>query len=156
MEDLHKARGEHYYAAIDVVKQENLENGKGKYGPDISVGFGYSIFCRDLMKIAAVADVLHCSVDYLLGRTESPVSYLGTELQKQEVSYQDTTWQTGEPKEAGTYILLLGFDSSTHRTVEQWDWDERTGWHDDSILLDVEDGCYVMGWIPTPKEKVKS
>lgn len=90
METLHKARGEHYYAAIDVVKQENLENGKGKYGPDINVGFGYNIFCRDLMKIVAVADALQCSVDYLLGRTEDPRVLLGHRVQTEEVPYQGT------------------------------------------------------------------
>ena len=82
MEDLHKARGEHYYAAIDVVKQENLENGKGKYGPDITVGFGYSLYARDLMRIVAVADTLNCSLDWLLGRTDcmDVVPYLDTEI----------------------------------------------------------------------------
>lgn len=90
METLHKARGEHYYAAIDVVKQENLENGKGKYGPDMNVGFGYNIFCRDLMKIVAVADTLQCSVDYLLGRTEDPRVLLGHRVQTEEVPYQGT------------------------------------------------------------------
>lgn len=90
METLHKARGEHYYAAIDVVNQENLENGKGKYGPDMNVGFGYNIFCRDLMKIVAVADVLECSVDYLLGRAESPVPYQDTRPKAKSVPYLDT------------------------------------------------------------------
>lgn len=71
MEDLHKARGEHYYAAIDVVKQENFENGKGKYGPGCLVGFGYALYAEDLMRIVAVADTLNCSLDWLLGRTDS-------------------------------------------------------------------------------------
>lgn len=80
MEDLHKARGEHYYAAIDVVKQENFENGKGKYGPGCLVGFGYALYAEDLMRIVAVADTLNCSLDWLLGRTDAMelVPYQGT------------------------------------------------------------------------------
>ena len=80
MEDLHKARGEHYYAAIDVVKQENLENGKGKYGLGTNIGFGYNLYTEDMMKIVAVADALNCSLDWLLGRTDAMelVPYQGT------------------------------------------------------------------------------
>lgn len=80
MEDLRKARGEHVYAAIDVVNQENLENGKGKYGPDSLIGFGYALYTRDLMRVAAVADALNCSLDWLLGRTDDPESHLSFRL----------------------------------------------------------------------------
>ena len=108
METLHKARGEHYYAAIDVVKQENLENGKGKYGPDMNVGFGYNIFCRDLMKIVAVADALQCSVDYLLGRAEEPLVLFGVKSETEEVSY----WGTALNASCKTGISPSGYCGS--------------------------------------------
>ena len=165
METLYKARGEHYYAAIDVVKQENLENGKGKYGPDINVGFGYNIFCRDLMKIVAVADALQCSVDYLLGRTEDRESHLdfleslcpfedgvpyqGTEAQQEEVPYQGTTWHVGSPDDPGDYLLMLKFQDSI--TYEMWHW-ENECWADmfDCDYNEYTDG-EIIGWIPAPE-----
>ena len=152
MEDLHKARGEHYYAAIDVVKQENFENGKGKYGPDIAVGFGYSLYARDLMRIVAVADALNCSLDWLLGRADSMelVPYQDTEHQEEEVSYQGTQWRIGDPTENGHYILLVQYDVDAPTCLEEWEWDNDNGWQDDFHQLD-EDIVEILGWIPRPK-----
>ena len=164
MEDLHKARGEHYYAAIDVVKQENLENGKGKYGPDITVGFGYSLYARDLMRIVAVADVLNCSLDWLLGRTEDRESHLsfrepecpfedGVPYQdtkpQEEVSYQGTTWHTGCPDDPGDYLLMLKFQDSI--TYEMWHW-KNESWADmfNCDYNEYTDGT-IIGWIPAPE-----
>ena len=89
MEDLHKARGEHYYAAIDVVKQENLENGKGKYGLGTNIGFGYNLYTEDMMKIVAVADALNCSLDWLLGRTDDRESHLS--FREPECPFEDVS-----------------------------------------------------------------
>lgn len=46
------------------------------------------------------ADKLHCTTDYLLGRTKDP----------QPVSESDTgmQWQTGTPKAEGNYVILFG------------------------------------------------
>lgn len=154
VEALLKARGENYYnESRDDPKQKKMESGEGDYGPNSTVSFGYSLRACDVMYIVAVADALQCSVDYLLGRTEDRQSHLDNVVESMPNS--GTTWQTGDPKEAGYYILLIGYEHSRYQAVEQWYWEDATGWHDDSILLDLDDGTRVLGWIPMPKEKEK-
>ena len=154
VEKLYRAQKMIYQASIDNSTQEKMEKGKGKYSPITPVPFGYSITANDMMKVVAVADALQCSVDYLLGRTEDRQSHLSNAVEP--VSNSGTFWQTGDPKEAGSYILLIGVEHSRYRAVEQWYWDEEKGWCDDSILLDLDDGTRVLGWIPAPKEKEKA
>lgn len=155
VKDLVFARGESFYNEFcDDPKQQKMESGEGDYGPNSTVCFGYNLHASDVMHIVAVADVLQCSVDYLLGRTEDRQSHLNNVVEP--VSNSGTAWQTGDPKEAGSYILLIGAEHSRYRAVEQWYWDEEKGWCDDSILLDLDDGTLVLGWIPMPKEKEKA
>ena len=134
---------------------EELEAGTAKVTTSTELPFGHSFNVSMAEKLIKVGDVLNCSIDYLLGRTEQMelAPDPGKESQ-QSASNSGTTWQTGEPKAEGQYILLLGFGRSSYRTVENWEWDERHGWHDGSQLLDLEvnDGK-VLGWIPMPKQQ---
>lgn len=120
MEDLHKARGEHAYAAIDVVRQESWENGKGKYGPDSLIGFGHALYTRDLMRVAAVADALNCSLDWLLGRTDDPESHLSfreTECPFEDVPDSDTETMVKDVSNPGTPLnssCITGISPSGH------------------------------------------
>lgn len=59
---------------------EALERGHGKPSVNTDMPFGYCVSASTLMTIAAVADGLGCSIDYLLGRTEEmrPVPEAGT------------------------------------------------------------------------------
>ena len=152
VEKLYKAQKKIYSASIDSASQEKMEKGKGTYGPTTSLPFGYSAIANDMMKVVAVADALQCSVDYLLGRTDDRESHLSNPVPQSPVSNSGTVWRTGDPAEQGSYILLLGFPPSAYRSVEHWDWDEEKGWHDDTILLDIEDGSNILGWIPMPKD----
>lgn len=102
VEDVYKARGESYLDSYDDPIQKKMEDGKGKYSPDSTVSFGYSVHARDLMRVRDVADALHCSIDYLLGRTDQMelVSYSGTIQEPDEnVSNLGTMWHpiTEEP-----------------------------------------------------------
>ena len=153
IEDIVFARGESSYNEFcDDPKQKKMESGEGDYSPNSTVCFGYNLRACDVIHIVAVADVLQCSVDYLLGRTENLESHLSNAVSQNTVSNQGTTWQTGKPAAEGSYILLLGFTNSVYQSVEQWDWDNRCGWCDDTILLNTEDDdCQVLGWIPMPK-----
>lgn len=157
IKDIVFARGESFYNEFcDDPNQKKMESGEGDYGPYSTVCFGYNLRASDVMHIVAVADALQCSVDYLLGRTEDREAHLSNAVPQNPVSTSGTFWQIGEPTEAGSYILLLGFDNFCYQSVEQWDWDEAKGWCDDTMLLDIEDGCRVIGWIPMPKTKEKA
>ena len=70
VEQLYKAQQKMYSATIDDSKQKTMESGKGKYGPNTDLPFGWSVKSANAMKMVAVADTLGCSIDYLLGRTD--------------------------------------------------------------------------------------
>ena len=152
IEQLYKAQKRMYSASIDDKRERTMETGNGKYDPATDLPFGYSMSAASVMKIRDVADALGCSIDYLLGRTDrmEVVSNSGTESEPEKVPHQGTGWQTGEPAEEGRYILLVRYDVHAPTCLEEWDWDNRHGWQDESQLLD-EDIAEVLGWIPFPK-----
>lgn len=66
---LYEAQKKIYVASIDDPKQKKMETGAGKYSPNTELPFGF-IAASTMMQVVAVADVLGCSIDYLLGRTD--------------------------------------------------------------------------------------
>lgn len=141
VEAIVKARGENFYnESYDDPKQQKMENGEGCYTPNSLVSMGYEVTAANLMRVVAVADALHCSVDYLLGRTE----------RMELVSDSGTFWQTGVPDEPGDYLLWLSYGSLYDPQIEKWTWDG-CQWHDDTSMYDpVMDG-EILYWIPMPK-----
>lgn len=106
IKDIVFARGESFYNEFcDDPKQKKMESGEGDYSPNSLISFGYHITASEMMKVVAVADVLQCSVDYLLGRTEDRQSHLSNVL-PESVPYQGTTWQTDDPEEVNRNIWL--------------------------------------------------
>lgn len=152
VKDIVLARGESFYSEVcDEPKQKKMENGEGDYKPVSTVSFGYNITAQDLMKVNAVADVLNCSVDYLLGRTDrmDVVSESGAEFKIKKVSYSDTIWRTGEPEALGSYLLALR-PAGCSVQFERWSWDgigwkDFTGYHSDDV-----DG-EIVGWTTLPE-----
>lgn len=146
-----KARGESYYnESFDDPRQQKMENGEGQYSPNSLVSMGYSLTAAELMKVVAVADALHCSVDYLLGRTERMelVSDSDTKPEvKEVVSYSDTIWQTGDPINIGAYVLLLQRNKYSDIKPEVWCW-KGDGWYDCGVLYDEELDGRILGWTP--------
>lgn len=150
-----KARGESYYnESFDDPKQQKMENGEGQYSPNSLVSMGYSLTAAELMKVVAVADVLHCSIDYLLGRTERMelVSDSDTKPETKEVvSYSDTIWHTDDPAEVGDYLLIIKDPYRANMKYEQWQWNG-ADWRSNEF------GCFcpdidgeIQGWVPLPK-----
>lgn len=74
------------FASSDEEKQKALENGTAKISTNTTLPFGYSFYHSEAKNLCAVANVLKCSIDYLLGRTDvkemaqsgTPVSEVGT------------------------------------------------------------------------------
>lgn len=151
VEALLKARGENYYnESRDDPKQKKMESGEGDYSPNSTLSFGYNLRACDVMHIVAVADVLQCSVDYLLGRTEDRQSHLNNVVEP--MSNSGTTWQTGYPEEAGDYLLILKDPYSSTLNYEHWNWNgtvwEHAGGHG-RYYPDIDGE--MLGWMPLPK-----
>lgn len=145
IKDLVLARGESLYSAsYDDPRQEKMERGDGDYSPASTISFGYDLRACDMMHVVAVADVLNCSVDYLLGRTDVPEM-----AHEKNVSNSDT-WRTGDPTAPGDYILML----QPHGCLVQfelWHWED-DGWEDDIGKYDPNIDGKILGWIPMPGE----
>lgn len=123
-----------YYGSADETKQETLERGIAKITEYTNLPFGYSFCVGNARNLCAVADALHCSIDYLLGRAEN-------------VSKSDT-WRTGKPEQLGVYnCLFRWFDGAAVSTaLLSWDGD---CWVMDGVPLDEVEAT-VLYWIPMP------
>lgn len=155
IEALVKARGEGCYnASYDDPRQEKMERGDAKYTPNDTISFGYNLRACDVMKIVSVADVLQCSVDYLLGRTEDRQSHLSASLEEKPVPNWGTEWRIGDPTESGRYILLVRYDADCPACLEDWEWNNEDGWQDEFAQLEDE-LVEILGWIPMPKLPAK-
>lgn len=84
-------------------------------------------------KLGATADLLGCTIDYLLCHSDNP---------------QPAGWQTGEPKEPGKYVTIRRYRKCKAESVDSiWD---GTAWRDyDNTALD--DHEVVLMWQPWPE-----
>ena len=140
VEQLYKAQKRFYSASIDDSTQRAMETGNGKYSPDTNLPFGYSMNASSIMKIRDVADVLGCSIDYLLGRTD----------RMEVASDSGTGWRTGEPENPGSYLLHLHCDGWVYPTFERWEWNG-SEWRDYTGPHDPEVDGEIKGWMPIPE-----
>ena len=161
VETLQKTRGVFYSRAIDDAKQQVMEEGAGQYSPNTYLPFGVGTRASDMMYVVAVADALGCSIDYLLGRTDQMELASNSDTKRESNSdtkrepNSGTYWRTGNPKEPGTYLLMLQ-DGDCFPTYEEWKWDGDQ-WRDWSgpldPYLDGEPRCWMpMPGIPEKKE----
>lgn len=104
------------------------------------------IWAADARRLVAVADLLGCSIDYLLGRTDE-------ENSAKNVPTLDTGWQTGEPDEPGLYVAVCYMFDAREPLVDRWHWDgEQWRLRSSSGLLAKEVDCSPQFWIPAPPE----
>lgn len=103
-----------------VKRMNDIEGGKK---PSVQDRMPGGIWADEAIHLIAVADLLGCSIDYLLGRDEN-VSKLDTKLLEVNVSDSDT-WHTGEPPEPGEYVVVYEENTSTGTYTEsqtdKWD-----------------------------------
>lgn len=157
VEQVFKAQKRFYSASVDDKDQRKMETGNGDYSPITALPFGYNIQAATVMKIRDVADVLGCSIDYLLGRTDrmEVVSESDTEPKPEKVFYSGTYWQTGNPKKIGKYLCRIRFGKYFDDNFEMLMWDGYE-WHDGSQTHEPEYDGDIIGWIPMPKEAEES
>ena len=76
VQDCVKAVDGTVYTWKNYAEDEERETGGGKWTPSQSAPWGWSKI-EDIERIVKTADALHCSTDYLLGRTDEPAPWTG-------------------------------------------------------------------------------
>ena len=137
VEALYRAQCKMYLASVDDPKQLDMEQGKAKINANTTLPFGYSFYASDVQKLCAVADLLHCSVDYLLGRQEA-------------VSSLDTGWQTGDPTEIGDYAVVIQYDEMCKPSAERMSWNGNE-WMVGKAYYDPDVDGKLLGWMIFPE-----
>lgn len=140
--DLYKAE-KVYYAQTDDQKQSKLESGNAEITTNTILPFGYNFRHGDAERLCAVADLLGCSIDYLLGRD---VSNSDTALAKENVSNLDTGWRTGTPPEPGDYAVYVSAAGIIYADEFRWN---GSAWFCCGTPIDDDD--YVFAWTYPPK-----
>ena len=98
--------------------------------------------------LIATADLLGCSIDYLLGRTDAPTTAAAPAVKPEKCVNVDT-WNTGTPTEPGRYVGLVQYDSSCSLDAEELIWKDGA-W--ELFGETTEDyGIKVIYWAKFPK-----
>lgn len=133
VEQLYKA-AKIFYGKTDDEKEKNLEAGKGISAND-RLPFHYGFTDTNAKALCAVADLLHCSVDYLLGRSSDPE--------------QATLWRTGKPWNVGEYVVMVRYSPEFIACVSTVHWDGISWWQDGMPLEDI--GGEILMWTEKPE-----
>lgn len=93
------------------------------------------IWADEAQRLVATAELLGCSVDYLLGR-DAPAPAGATGI-----------WKSGEPEEPGYYIAVYDYDNDGKMKTEEMYWNGH-GW----ILyrMPLPEECTVYFWTEVP------
>lgn len=139
-----------YVIAKDVERLPKLEAGTVSLNDRLPGG----LWPAEARRLAAVANLLGCSIDYLLGRTDTPevVPNLGTTgdagAEAQNVPNLGTGWRTGDPEEPGTYAVIGEDPGNPTQMLERWDWDGKQWTVYGEPAKNY--GFLVQCWIPLP------
>ena len=123
-----------FYGRSDEEKEKNLEAGKG-ISANTNLPFHYGFTDTNAKALCAVADLLHCSVDYLLGRSSDPE--------------QATLWHTGKPWSIGEYVVLVRYSPECSVCVSTVHWDGTSWWEDGTPLEEI--GAEILLWTDMPE-----
>lgn len=87
----------------DVKRLNAIDGGKPTSLQDRMPG---GIWASEAQHLIAVADLLGCSIDYLLGRTDTP-TLSATPAAEPEKCVKIDTWRTVPPDEPGEYVVYI-------------------------------------------------
>lgn len=135
-EFLEKSQGRVYQG--ELGKLDALESGKSK----ISYRMPGGIWPDEARRLIQTADLLGCSVDYLLGREESPAPAPAENVPNLG------TWQTGDPIEPGLYAVIADFLGEDDTIMIIWNGEN---W-EDSAFDYLLSGHRVLCWYKLPNE----
>lgn len=134
VEQLYKA-AKIFYGKTDDEKEKNLETGKAAISANDNLPFHYGFTDTNAKALCAVADLLHCSVDYLLGRSSDPE--------------QATPWHTGKPWNIGEYVVMVRYSPECSACVATVHWDGISWWEDGTPLEEM--GAEILLWTEMPE-----
>ena len=134
VEQLYQA-GKIFYGKSDDEKQKNLESGKASISANTHLPFHYGFTDTNAKALCAVADLLHCSVDFLLGRSSDPE--------------QATPWRTGKPWNVGEYVVLVQYSPECSACVATVHWDGTFWWEGGTPLEEM--GAEILLWTEMPE-----
>lgn len=132
-------KSETYVIQRDLERLPKLEAGAASLNDRLPGG----IWAAEAQRLIAVANLLGCSVDYLLGRSDvvDPAK---------DVPNLDTGWQAGNPEKPGEYAVIAydPNDQAAIQMLERWNWDGKRwlAYGTDSSAF----GFQVRCWIPMP------
>lgn len=91
-----------YAAKYEIDNLEELESGKIRLTKRLPGG----IWPDEALRLIATADLLGCSIDYLLGRTDVK-GIADSHPAEPEKCVKVDTWRTGTPPEPGKYVAMI-------------------------------------------------
>ena len=139
-EDFTKASmGYAYYSSMSRLP--GLEDGSDVKLTDCMPG---GIWAREALALIRTADLLGCSIDYLLGR-DVPAE------PSKNVSKLDTGWNTGDPEAPGFYPAFIMFDAGVLPVCELIEWDGE-GWIVSGYYASDVDAT-ILAWSQGPSWK---
>lgn len=132
---------ETYFAPLEVKRLQRLESGEIAQNDRLPG----NLWVDDARRLIAVADLLGCSIDYLLGRTDEVTP-------AKNVPNWGTGWRTGEPDEPGVYAcsyceLIPPYHD---QLLMDWYWDGTQWLGSDGVVIR---GAQVLHWIPLPPKR---
>ena len=103
VEECHKAVGK-YYTASDEQKFWKMECLEANYTPNTTLPYGYSCYLSEVENYTKLADLLGCSLDYLLCRTDDPKGFAAPAAPAGVMWYPST-----KPPEVGQEIVVVDY-----------------------------------------------
>ena len=116
-----------------------------------------------ISQVREFADLVGCSVDFLLGRTTEPAVNMGEEketdchtsaaalVRNDSGEDERPTWRDGTPEAEGWYAVKAGYFNLTMEQPKVYFWDGE-GWLRDAAKgLPIDKDCVVRGWIALPE-----
>ena len=128
----------------NVNRMAEIEGGKAVSLQDRMPG---GIWANEAKNLIATADLLGCSIDYLLGRTDRKEVNRG----EPECVNIDTGWRTGSPDKPGRYCILAAIDDypDDPPVLDKAEWTGADWEAHGSSLADI--GMTVAFWVPMPE-----
>lgn len=128
------------YSSVSLYLPETF-SGKREIRKESYLPFGNMLQATDAQYLIKAADTLQCSLDWLLGRTETVEM---AETVKPEPAA--LRWQTGTPEQDGTYIGLV---YEGYPVPSVYDLTFKDGMWRDTFLTDRD---RIVGWLPMPED----
>lgn len=144
LKQVQKKMDVHWYGDLgDEIKVTAWECGEGKVTPSTRLPFGMGVSYYDPERIVQLADILGCSTDYLLGRTEQMTL---AAAQSSETAL--LKWTMGTPPESGDYVAVFDLAGDPYRQIAYYNSVTNT-WHFPKSNASIQ--APVICWLKLPE-----